>query len=63
MDNLNLGEEAASADAKSSAVIGGLTITEYEGSPRRWHHQTPFNVLRTKDLRLGTMDYGPDTRY
>ena len=35
LDNLYLGEEAASADAKSSAVIGGLTITEYEGSPRR----------------------------
>ena len=34
-DTLYLGEEAASADAKNSAVIGGLTITEYEGSPRR----------------------------
>ena len=48
MDNLNLGEEAASADAKSSAVIGGLTITEYEGSPRRWHRPTPFNVIRQR---------------
>ena len=36
LDNLYLGEEAASVDAKSSAVIGGLTITEYEGSPRRY---------------------------
>ena len=34
-DTLYLGEEAASEDAKNSAVIGGLTITEYEGSPRR----------------------------
>ena len=48
MDNQYLGEEAASVDAKSSAVIGGLTITEYEGSPRRWHRPTPFNVIRQR---------------
>ena len=34
LDNLYLGEEAAS-ESKPTGAIGALTITEYEGSPRR----------------------------
>ena len=37
LDNLYLGEEAASEGAKpASGAIGALTIAEYEGSPRRY---------------------------
>ena len=36
LDNLHLGEEAASSSDNSNRTIEALTITEYEGSPRRF---------------------------
>ena len=36
LDNLDLGEEAATSSDQSARTIEALTITEYEGSPRRY---------------------------
>ncbi|XP_040578839.1 uncharacterized protein [Lepeophtheirus salmonis] len=36
VDTLYLGEEASNIDKKQSVMIGGVTIAEYEGSPRRY---------------------------
>lgn len=41
LDNLDLGEEAATSSDQSARTIEALTITEYEGSPRRYGPRKP----------------------